>query len=73
METQRGQIKVVLPWLVPRVVVLVQEILFCLGFSRRHKTKYFFLIVHYFNSFDPIGQQDGQAVVLGSQSLSVCL
>jgi hypothetical protein len=33
----------------------------------------FFLTVHYFNSFGPIAQQPGQAVVLGRLSLSMCL
>jgi hypothetical protein len=33
----------------------------------------FFLTVHYFNSFIPIAQQAGQAVVLGRLSLSMCL
>jgi hypothetical protein len=32
-----------------------------------------FLAIHYFNSFDPIDQQAGQAAVLGRLSLSVCL
>ncbi len=32
-----------------------------------------FLTVHYFNSFVPIAQQSGQAVVLGCLSLSICL
>jgi hypothetical protein len=33
--------------------------------------KYFFLIVHYFNFFFPIAQQDGQAAVLGRLSLGM--
>ena len=33
----------------------------------------FFLAVHYFNPFGPIGQQAGQAAVLGRLSLIVCL
>ncbi len=33
----------------------------------------FFLTVHYFNSFVPIGQQAGQATVLGRPSPSKCL
>ncbi len=33
----------------------------------------FFLILHYFNSFVPIGQQAGQAAVLGRLSLSMRL
>jgi hypothetical protein len=35
--------------------------------------KYFFLAIQYFNSFVPISQQAGQAVVLGCLSLSMCL
>ncbi len=46
---------------------------FCLGCSSRPSTKYFFLNVHYFNSFVPLAQQAGQAAVLGRLSLSVCL
>jgi hypothetical protein len=49
------------------------EFLFCLGCSSRPIKKYFFLTIHYFNSFVPIAQQAGQATVLGHQSLSVCL
>jgi hypothetical protein len=45
--------------------------LFCLGYSSRPSTKYFFLTVHYFNSFVPIAQQAGQAAVLGRLSLTV--
>ena len=33
----------------------------------------FFLVVYYFNSFVPITQQSGQAVVLGHLSQSMCL
>jgi hypothetical protein len=33
----------------------------------------FFLNIHYFNTFVPIAQQAGQAVVLGRQCLSVSL
>ncbi len=33
----------------------------------------FFRTVHYFNSFVPITQQAGQAVVLGHLSLNMCL
>jgi hypothetical protein len=35
--------------------------------------KYFFLTIHYFNSFVLIAQQAGQAVVLGRLSLSMCM
>jgi hypothetical protein len=33
----------------------------------------FFLAVQYFNSFVPIAQRDGQAVVPGHLSLNMCL
>jgi hypothetical protein len=33
----------------------------------------FFLTIHYFNTFVLIGQQAGQAAVLGGLNLSVCL
>jgi hypothetical protein len=33
----------------------------------------FFLNVHYFNSFVPIAQKSGQAVMLSRLSLSLCL
>ncbi len=50
-----------------------KRLLFCLGCSSRPSTKYFFLTVHYLNSFVPIAQQAGQAAVLGRLSLSVSL
>ncbi len=75
MGAQRVQMKGILPWSVrwdcragtrdscfdvlAALVGLVQNI--------------FFLTVHYFNSFVPIAQQAGQAVVLGHLSLSMCL
>jgi hypothetical protein len=49
------------------------EILFCLGCCSRPEQNIFFLTVHYFNSFVPIGQQAGQAALLGRLSLSMCL
>ncbi len=33
----------------------------------------FFLTVHFFNAFEPIAQNAGQAAVLGRLSLSMCL
>jgi hypothetical protein len=51
------------------LVVPVQEIFFSLGSI----TKMFFLTVHYFNSFVPISQQDGQAVMPGRLSLNMYL
>ncbi len=51
-----------------------KRFLFYLSCSSRLSTKYFFfLTVHYLNSFVPIAQQAGQAAVLGRLSLSVCL
>ncbi len=51
-----------------------KRFLFCLGCSSRPSVKYFFfLTIHYFNSFVPIAQQAGQAAVLGRLSLSMCL
>ncbi len=47
--------------------------LFCLGCSSRQSTKYFFfLTVHYFNSF-VVARQAGQAAMLGRLPLSKCL
>ncbi len=71
-QSQRGQIKEVLSWLVrwastryygSALAVLVgpYKIFF------PHRT------VHYLYSFVPIAQQAGQAAVLGHLSLSVCL
>ncbi len=74
METQRVQMKGVFPWLVlwacragtrdfyPVLVALVGQV-----------QKYFFITIHYFTSFVLIAQQAGQAVVLGHQSLNMCL
>ncbi len=45
----------------------------CLGCSSRPVQNMFFLTVHYINTFVPIAQPAGQAVVLGRQSLSMCL
>ncbi len=50
-----------------------KRFLFCLGCYSLPSTKYFFLTVHYFNSFVPIAEQVGQAAVLGHLPLSVCL
>ncbi len=72
--TQRVQMKEVLPWLVRWLVMPVQEILFSLGCSCRQNTNLFFPHRrHYFNSFDTIAQQPGQAAELGRLSLSMCL
>jgi hypothetical protein len=74
MGTHGVQMKGVLPWLVswalragtrefcPALVALVGPV-----------QNIFFLTVHYFNSFVPIVQQTGQAVVRGRLSLNVCL
>ncbi len=55
------------------LVVQVQENLSCFRCSSRPSTKYFFLTLHFFNSFVPNAQQAGQAAVLGRLSPSVCL
>ncbi len=46
-----------------------KRFLSCLGCSIRPRTKYFFLTIHYFNSFVPIAQQAGQSV---SHSYTIC-
>ncbi len=61
----------VLPWLVRWAILQVQEI-FVLPFScSSGPVENIFpqLTVHYYNSFDPIAQQAGQAVVLGRRLL----
>ncbi len=55
------------------LVMPVKVILSCLGCSSRHSKKKIFLAVNFFNSFVPIAQLAGQAVVLGRLSLSMCL
>ncbi len=74
MGTQRAQMKGVFPWLVRRTCRASTGDL-CPAFAAlvRHSTIYFFLTVHYFNSFVPIAQQAGQATVQGRLSLSMCL
>jgi hypothetical protein len=42
-------------------------------FSRQKRTSSTFLTVHYFNSFVPIAQQAGQAVVQGRLPLNLSL
>ncbi len=41
---------------------------FCSALAAWPSKQYFFLAVHYFNSFVPIAQQVGQAAVLGHLS-----
>ncbi len=74
MGTQRVQMTGVLSWLVrwacragtrdfcPALAALVDPV-----------QNMCFLTVHYFNSFVPIAQQSGQAVVLGRLSLIMCV
>jgi hypothetical protein len=74
METQRVQMKAVLPWLVDWA---------CLAGTRCFSPalaapvgpiqNIFFRTVHYFYSFVPIAKQAGQAAVLGRLPLSMCL
>jgi hypothetical protein len=49
---------------------LSQEI-FVLPLAALVGPKYFFLTVHYFNSFVPVAQQAGQSAMLGRLSLSI--
>ncbi len=75
METQKVQIKGVLPWFsFVGLVVPVQEtfVLPWLLWSDQYN-KFFPPTVHYFNLCVPIAQQPGQAVVQGRLSLNVCL
>jgi hypothetical protein len=75
MSTQRGQMKGgVYSWLV---------LWACRADTRDFSSAFaalvgpvqnmFFITIHYYNSFVPIGQQAGQAAVLGRLSISVCL
>jgi hypothetical protein len=50
-----------------------KRFLSCFGCSSRPSTKYFFLAVHYFNSFVLIAQHARQAVVQVRLSLIACL
>ncbi len=74
--TQREQMNWVLHWLV-RWACRDGTRDFCsdLAASVSPVQNIFFLTIHlhYFNSFVPIGQQAGQAAVLGRLSLSMCL
>ncbi len=74
MGTQRVQMKGVLPWLV-RWALRAGTRDFCpaLAAHVRPVQNIFSSPVHYYNSFVPIAQQDGQAVVSGCLSLNVCL
>ncbi len=54
----------ILPWLVRWA---------CLAAPVGQNKIYFFLIVHFFNSFVPIAQLAGRSAVLGRLSLSMCL
>jgi hypothetical protein len=64
----------VLPWLV-RWAIRVGTRVFCptLAALVGPVDDIFFFIVHYFNSFVPVAQQAGQAIVQGRLSLKVCL
>jgi hypothetical protein len=70
MGTQRVQMKGDLPWacragtrdFLPAFAALVGPV-----------QTFFSFTIHYFNSFIPIAQQAGHAVVLGRLSLSICL
>jgi hypothetical protein len=66
MGTQRVQMKEVLPWLV-RWALLYPALAALVGPVQNM----FFLTVYYFNSFVPIAQQAGQAVVPVRLSLNI--
>ncbi len=75
MGTKRVQMKGALPWLVQwachagtRDFCPASAALLC-----PVRNIIFFLALHYFNSFGPIDQQSGQAVVLGRLSLNMYL
>jgi hypothetical protein len=53
--------------------VPVQEIFVVLAALVGPEQNIFFLTEHFFSSFVPIAQQDGQAAVLGHLPLSMCL
>ncbi len=63
--------KGVLSWLVCRAST--RDFLSALAALVSQVQNIVFLAVHYLNSFFPIAQQAGQAVVLGRLSLSMCL
>jgi hypothetical protein len=68
--------KGVLPWLVHCAVCILcryKDFFFALAALVGPVQNIIFLTVHFFNSFVLISQQDGQAVVLGHLSLSMCL
>jgi hypothetical protein len=56
-----------------RLVMPVKEI-FCLALAVLDSPvqNIFFLTIHFIRTFVPIGQQTGQAVVLGHLSLGMC-
>ncbi len=71
---QRGQMKGVLPWLVPWACRgSTKDFCSALAALVGPVENIFFLTVHYFNYFFPIAQQAGQAAMLGRLSLSVRL
>ncbi len=74
MGTQRVQMKGLLPWLV-RWASRAGTRDFCSSMTALVGPiqNIFFLAVYYFNAFVPIGQQAGQAAVLGHLSLRMCL
>jgi hypothetical protein len=69
MGTQRGQIKVVLSWLVCRACSAgTRDFYSALAALVGPVQNIFFLTVHYFSSFAPIAHQAGQVAVLGGGS-----
>ena len=74
MVTQRLQMKEVLPWLVLWACHAgTRDFRSALAALVGPVQNIFFLAVHFFNSFVPIAQQAGQAVVLGTMSFSMYL
>ena len=74
MDTQRGQMKGVLSWLVLWACrVGTRDFCSALAALVGPVQNMFFITIHYYNSFVPIAQQAGQAAVLGRLSISVCL
>jgi hypothetical protein len=74
METQRGQMNEVLPWLVHWARCAgTRDFCSALAALVGPVQNIFFLTIHYFNTFVLIGQQAGPAAVLGRLYLSLCL
>jgi hypothetical protein len=74
MGTQRVLMTRVIPWLVPWALpVGTRDFCPALAALVGPVQNIFFLSVHYFDSFVPIAQQAGEAVVQSRLSLNMCL